>query len=277
MNRVPHFLDAVLGADGAKALIGLASRQPELSALITPRAILGWVGVALNYGYNGAIPGCPGTQLTLAKGETGSGSLRLTDGGELYALQNAPLSLVAAGVAVALGMQPQAVGGEPARLGSAIDLLIKAQLVKGGAEPAGPHAAPLAPVPQGPPTSTQTVKGPTTPKAKGPGKSPVLGKTPKVPTATAAPSAAPAAPGVPKPPTTKCELPGIHVKKDMMDSTCPKCGKKRFEKSEFRGCDCWSGEGVESRIDGSGVMLAFTSKWKRGTILALADIISKGL
>lgn len=134
----PHihsFLKAVLGADAAGALRKAAERSESLTTVLGARAVVGWLSLASRWGYEGEVPGLPGSFLRFAKSESTDlfdGEVRF--GKDLYKFEQVDLPHVAAGLSVALGADQapdeDLKDTDLVSLGKNIDLLLKTQLVK---------------------------------------------------------------------------------------------------------------------------------------------------
>lgn len=133
MTHLNSFLKAVLGADAASALKKAADRSDSLATVLGARTVVGWVGLASRWGYEGEVPGLPGSYLRFAKAEKGfEGEIRL--GKNDYTFKGVDLPHVAAGLSVALGADQtpdeDLRDAELAALGQNIDLLLKTQVIK---------------------------------------------------------------------------------------------------------------------------------------------------
>lgn len=245
------FMSSVLGPDGATALKKAASRSSELSGAILPRAIMAWVTIASQLGYEGEIPGVDGTHIEFQKSEVGfSGSI--ASEGMSYKFHNASHFHVAATVAVALDAQdslldPALRDIEIEQLGKSIDVLAKAKAVKAEIEKAGvgePGQAakpeeqmgavpPKAPEPQG---TKQTKKGP---------------KLPKVP-----------------------QAPQVKLAMSVVGKSCPMCGKGQFRGEDFVACYCLKDLAKSVRVDAFDdcYILTLGPKWSKDDIKFLEEI-----
>lgn len=184
MDKKDHFLTAVLGEDGRKALKKACVRNPELEAAILPRALWGWLASGVRSSYEGPIPGVEGTYISFKKSEENlySGTVKFTEGPHSFA--NESLVYVGACMAVALGADGDRISkrlsdSKAEKLAKTIDTLVKAKVLvtelkkkSAGAEAPGPAAKPHEPMgPNGatPADPTQNSKGP------------VVGLRPKLP------------------------------------------------------------------------------------------------
>jgi len=132
-DRSYRFLRAVLGQDGAKALVKAAVRVPTLEPALLPRAVLAWLGVYARTDYEGSVPGQENSYLQFQKSESGYHGTVAIDN-RLYSFSSASLLHMGAAMAVALGadhMVPDHTLKEMdlRRLGQNIDTLAKAFVV----------------------------------------------------------------------------------------------------------------------------------------------------
>lgn len=226
------FFTEILGELGSKAL---DNTNEVLKPVIVPRAILSWVTVVGNLGYDGELPGIPDSYISLHKSESGtgySGALKIDDGLLIFG-EDASLSHIAASVGVALDIQLPDLNEKLKQkdltgLGKSIDLLIKSEFVKknnkkkkklekgdsaksGGA---GPAAAPTAP------------KAPTAPSA-----------------ANLKPQMSPKGKVIVKPPVAigqgqQGEAQKLKMTKSEASRSCSSCGNSFFTNNQFTGCSC---------------------------------------
>jgi len=145
VTHLNSFLKAVLGADAAGALKKAADRSDSLATVLGARTVVGWVGLASRWGYEGEVPGLPGSYLRFAKSEQGfEGQIRL--GKNDYSFKGVDLPHVAAGLSVALGADQtpdeDLRDAELAALGQNIDLLLKTQVIKSEGEGDWDHHKP---------------------------------------------------------------------------------------------------------------------------------------
>jgi GNAT superfamily N-acetyltransferase len=136
-GRKLQFLRAVLGVEGAQALIKATERGPALESAIIPRTIMAWLGVASRSDFDDEIPGVPTAHLKFVKSENGySGSIDIE--ADTYKFDSASVNHLGACVAVALGadceLDSEIRDLDIKRLGKSIDLLTKAQVVKDAQE-----------------------------------------------------------------------------------------------------------------------------------------------
>jgi hypothetical protein len=169
MAHVHGFMRAVLGDTAATALRKATDRSEALDSVVGSRVIIGWLGFAAQFGYDGEIPGLPGSMLSFRKADDGSlfnGAISI--GGDLFDFQHASQTQLAATLSVALGanrqVSPTLRDSDLVPLGKNIDLLIKGQVLrrlqKQTQEPGGVAAAPRAPdAPQEPGAPLPQKKG----------------------------------------------------------------------------------------------------------------------
>lgn len=175
MDKKDHFLTAVLGEDGWKALKKACVRNPELEAAILPRALWGWLASGVRSSYDGPIPGVENTYISFRKSESDLYSGTVKFGEAPHTFRNESLVYVGACMAVVLGADGERVSkrltdSKAEKLAKSIDLLVKARVAvaelrkkSAGAEAPGPAAKPHSPMePNGPNPSdlTQNSKGP---------------------------------------------------------------------------------------------------------------------
>lgn len=130
-DRASSFLIGVLGEDGANAFKKALSNGGSLQSAVVPRAIISWLDQAMVHeSYSGTIPGL--TQpLEFRKSEKGyTGTIGI--GEARYTFKNATSYHVAAGIAVALGLEKTRIDSQTRdvtlqRLGKSIDVLVKAR------------------------------------------------------------------------------------------------------------------------------------------------------
>jgi hypothetical protein len=245
-TRKVEFLKAVVGDQGAAALIKAAARSVSIENVLVPRAIMAWLGVIGRFDYEGEIPGVDDTYLDFAKNEDGlyDGSIAVGDG--VFPFENANGFQLAASIAVALGSdQPldEVRDSELARLGKSIDIMAKAKMVTdleielAKARPGPPNPQ----KPQGPPTAA-------TPQMKQPKMQVKPPKTPKG--APKNPIAPKAKVSLPKPPNPAKMTPGAQQNRAFKSekqfalndanllAACPECGLKLIKNEKFVGCMC---------------------------------------
>ncbi len=284
------FLQAVVGPDGAQALVK-AARTPDLEWAIFPRVVMSWIEAVGQTDYLDNLPGIDDTRLTLRKNEFDySGSINIGD--DVYTFRNASVYHVAGSVAVALGSEhsPRPPLSHPAlpKLGKSIDLLVKARILRkaqnqhhGGARGAslpGQAAAPQAPLAPIPPT-------PTAPKPTGmevgtkvggiaqtASKSPEAGAKPKLPGVK--PS------GIKLPGQKPAAKPAVKMKVTKAESTnpCPTCATAQFKNDQYVACLCFRdlAKSTKTTITFDGAyLIEFGPAWDHEAINALAQNIGK--
>ena len=134
-NPIKDFMASCLGKEGAKALNKAAEREPVLSDVLAPRAILSWIDFATKNNYEGEIPGQDNSYVTLAKSETGfSGSITLNN--DVYSFSDSSIYQLAGTIALSLGLEPDTLDSDIrdtvlVKLGKSVDLLCKAQVLLG--------------------------------------------------------------------------------------------------------------------------------------------------
>lgn len=127
------FLQEVLGADGAAALLRAVQKSEALAHVLVPRTLLSWSALAGSYGYTGPVPGIPESFLEFSKSEAGySGAL--TVGTDTIPFSSASIYRMVSHVAVALGLDDVAPAAELRgldlqKLGKSIDLLVRSRVV----------------------------------------------------------------------------------------------------------------------------------------------------
>jgi hypothetical protein len=128
-----RFLKAILGEDGAAALVKAADRAPELEAVILPRALMAWLEIRTLEDYEGPIPGQLNSYVQFQKSEDRfTGSIAIGD--NVYGFESATLLHLGACIAVVLGADRDMVHADLRdrdlqRLGKNIDLLVRARTV----------------------------------------------------------------------------------------------------------------------------------------------------
>ncbi len=132
-TRTLQFIQAVIGADGARALVKAVGQSPDLEWALLPRVIMAWLGVVSHGEYEAHLPGVEETSLTFAKSEHGfSGHIDI--GQDVYAFRDASLEHVAGSVAVALGVDPRLApelrSPHFAKLGKSIDVLVRSRTLR---------------------------------------------------------------------------------------------------------------------------------------------------
>lgn len=247
MDQVNSFVTAVLGDIAASALRKAAERSPALDTIVGSRVILGWVGFAGRFGFDGEIPGLPGTSLSFKKAEhNGLFQGSLTVGQDLFDFRNASETQLAATLSVALGANRQPAptlrDQDLAPLGKNIDLLIKSQVcqkLQKQTQDSGTAAAPRPP------------DGPAQPGAPLPQK-----KGNQAP-----------------PPGLKT----LSVTKSQAESRCSVCGGQSFNRrGDFTACYCLRSlaKSADATLTSQGYELTLDTKvWTPSNIKVLSDIM----
>lgn len=129
VDRASSFLIGVLGEDGARAFKKALANGDSLQTAVVPRAIMSWLD-QVQGGYSGTIPGLE-KHLEFRKSEKGyDGAIGIGSG--RYSFKNASSYHIAAGIAVALGLEKTRIDTRTRdvtlqRLGKSIDVLVKAR------------------------------------------------------------------------------------------------------------------------------------------------------
>ena len=283
------FLAAVLGDEATSALKKAAERSEALSTVIGSRTVMGWMGFASRYGYEGEIPGLPGSYLRLGKSEAGlEGEIRM--GKNVHVFSEADVALAAAGVCAAIGTEVPASedvrDGELARLGQNIDLLIATRAIN-KAEEEGEHdecynCGVKLPA-DGICTNCKEVeeeskrvqerekRGLDKAGFTAPGGAAQQNK----PSGAAGGGFAPPTPATPKR-TRKPGKFGAKLTQSQATSKCSVCEEPQFRGDRFVGCYCLrdlaksaSAEAVEG-----GYRLTFDEPWSKSDIALLMDIVN---
>lgn len=273
--HVQSFLQAVLGDEAAQALRKAAGRSESLSTVLGARTIVGWLGLASRYGYDGEVPGLQGSYFRFEKSEDDlfQGEVRM--GKDTYEFQGVDLPHVAAGLSVALGANEppdeDLRDADLAALGQNIDLLLKTQVLKSATsstcecaegsqcetsgcpcgchkenealEKAGGTTAPGEAATQNPPT------GPV-----GGGFTPPKGKQPR---------------RGPKGFGTKLTM-------SQAASKCSVCGETQVKGDRFLGCYCLRdlAKHATMEVDGDDYHITFDPAfWSREDAILLMDIV----
>jgi hypothetical protein len=282
MKKLELFVVEVLGKHGYEAVQNAAAQMPEIVDLVPAQAILSWVNIASQIGYEGVLPST-GYNIAFAKNETGYGIT--LDGNSAHVDNVRQLATV---VADALGFIPSTTPtlakGQMDDLVKTIDLLTKYNLVKamGGGKPkfdVGGRSLPHPPMAFGEAAPRETVQPkpalsiPKT-QVKGQGTAGVGGTSPKKMTTVTPPmkqAAPPKAARVPKAPAAtkspaeakKSEPKIAAIPLEKTAGGCPRCGTKVFSDEHFVGCECY-GELAKStyskRINGGHVVF-FNYQW----------------
>jgi hypothetical protein len=268
----PHihsFLKAVLGDEAAGALKKAADRSDSLTTVLGARAVVGWLSLASRWGYEGEVPGLPGSFLTFAKSEETdlfSGEVRF--GKDIYKFEQVDLPHVAAGLSVALGADQEPDEAlkdtDLVALGQNIDLLLKTQFIKAeestsdssyetsstsseedSLDKAGGTTSPGAPAAQKPPAGP-TGGGFTAPTGKAPSRGKKKGF-------------------------------GTKLTMSQASSKCSVCGEAQFSGDRFTGCYCIRDLAKHAQVVGAntqGYVLDFDPEfWNKSDVALLMDIV----
>jgi hypothetical protein len=250
MNPCSAFLSAVLGPEGADALLKAVVRSPELGNALVPRTVFAWLSTLLG-DFEGSVPGS-GTAIALQKTESGYHG-HIGSGDSLFRFENSSIFQVVASVSVALGVthdqvSPRIRDFDLDKLGKSIDLIAKSQFVtrelqkKEEEQKAAKQDYFIEKLLQGlerrKPGSLKKIKEKIEKKGKedkGPAHAPTPAEPPEPPTSVQ-PEPGPPAPKPQKPKMPK--VPTIKLTRSEIDSECPLCGKGQFGGSKFVGCAC---------------------------------------
>lgn len=290
MKKLELFVAEVLGKHGYEAVQNAAAQMPEIVDLVPAQAILSWVNIASQIGYEGVLP-ATGYNIAFAKNETGFG---ITLDGNSAQVDN--VRQLATVVADVLGFIPSTTPtlakGQMDDLVKTIDLLTKYNLVKAqqkatsGLGSTAGFGKPTNPMPH---TTVETQKAPAMPipkmgsaaageakagavkqgATKPAGMKPVdqtstnvgrskLSETVKLPSVKA-----PKATGGAEAKMARSEPKIAAIPLEKTAGGCPRCGTKTFSSERFVGCKCY-GELAKStyskRIDGGHVVF-FNYQW----------------
>jgi hypothetical protein len=240
-----QFLIEVLGPKEALALAKAAERHENLNSTLVPRSILAWLGAIP--GFEGEIPGLPGSMLSFAKSEGGfTGECRLSDG--LHKFQDMSIFHVAGAVATAMELEDLTFGNmrnvELTRLGQTIDLMAKVRFLA-KAIPASDHGhEESSPADEGGEKSRQEIyEDPEMKKEEG-----GTGQTaaPVAPAPPAAPTPTSPKGGTTKQPSAKtgaappsAGMKSVKMTRSEAAHKCSMCGLAQFEGDKFTGCSCF--------------------------------------
>ncbi len=244
MSTRSKFLTAVLGSDGAQALLKAAERSEDLGNALVPRTILAWLNATRQH--EGEIPGADNTYVTFVKSETGfTGSVAI--GEEMMKFEDASVFQLVASVTCALDLDKDLAKSrirdvDLERLGKSIDLLAKASRIRdllyAKAKPETEEDADLdkaAGEPEGhaPNAKHTPPKPPTPPIGKQP---PMANQKPKTPKAKVA-----------KPAQAVASY-TLKISKRESTHACPVCGIPQFKGHEFKGCLCMRALAKSARV-----------------------------
>lgn len=129
------FLNNILGEAGFKSTSNAIEKYPLLKSVILPRAILSWVSVMGDIGFEGEVPGVDGVYLSLNKSENDLYEGALVINNELYAFEDADALHVAASLGVAIGVPPEPLNDQLrsrdlTKLGKSVDLIVKSEALR---------------------------------------------------------------------------------------------------------------------------------------------------
>jgi hypothetical protein len=250
-----HFLVAVLGTDGAKALRKASEREPALLSYMLPRAALAWLRDRQEH--EGQIPGQENSYLAFQKSEQGiDGTISMPEG-------NVQLSSkddlgIAAAISVSLGFPQADFKGRDVtltRLGKSIDALVRARelsrKIASSKEEESEVKKTDLPGTTAKPNPQLAPVGPELPKKQ-------QGQPPK--------------PKLPKISRT------IKVEKSEASQPCPACGGQRFKNDKFVGCLCWVdvSKSISTTAYSDGYALEADSDVDKQTVIALMRDFSHG-
>lgn len=260
---LPHvhlFLRAVLGDQGAEALKKAADRYEPLASVLGARTIVGWLGLASQWGYEGDVPGLAGSYLRFEKsdGDLFCGEIQM--GKNQHEFKYVDLPYLAAGLSVALGVDQVPDEGlrnsDLAALGQNIDLLLKAQVIKEASrresssseelEKASGTTAPGEAAPQKPPAGP-VGGGFTSPKAKQPSRNK--------------------------------KAFGTKLTMSQASAKCSVCGEAQMKGDRFLGCFCMRdlAKSAEAVAEPGGYRITFDPEvWGREDVALLMDIVTEG-
>lgn len=295
ISHVHSFIKAVLGDEAAAALKKAADRSEALSTVLGARTIVGWLGLAASYGYDGEVPGLPGSYLRFEKSEDDLfvGEVRL--GKNTYEFQGVDLPHVAAGLSVALGADQvpddDLRDADLAALGQNIDLLLKTQVLKSATSTEDDEIAGVAYAPKrekkcstcgealsedGDCDDCQS-KGLADP---GGGLEKAGGTTAPGEAATQKPPAGPVGGGFTAPrskqPSRNKKAFGTKLTASQASSKCSVCGEAQFRGDLFLGCFCLRdlAKHATAEMDGSGFHVTFNPEyWSKEDVALLMDIV----
>lgn len=290
-DRKLQLLVGILGQDGAAALRKAVERSVELEAVLVPRAILAWLGVAGRSDYNGTVPGMADSQMQFAKSENAfTGSVKVD--GRSIGFAKADIFQLASAIAVAIGadQSPADVKDiELFRLGKSIDMLAKARILAGQLaktdkvaekpgrpdigwqpSPAGKATAPKKQVGPAPaPSKTGALPPQLTQQQQKPAEEPMLhpqfanGKHPNT--------------LVKLPKTAKNEKVKLKVTKSESHRPCSICGKAQFANERFVGCLCFRDLAKYTTVIKSekDYTITFKSEWDLESVEAFLETLRK--
>lgn len=264
MTHLNSFLKAVLGGDAAGALKKAADRSDSLATVLGARTVVGWVGLASRWGYEGEVPGLPGSYLRFAKAENGfEGEIRL--GKNDYTFKGVDLPHVAAGLSVALGADQtpdvDLRDAELAALGQNIDLLLKTQVIKSEESSSSESG------------SEETSSAEDLDKFDAPGAA-ATQKKPSGPV-----DGGFTAPKATAPKRAKKKKFGTKLSMSQSTSKCSVCDAPQFAGDVFVGCHCLKDlakHASAEATDGGYFIEMDPAFWSREDATLLLDIVGEG-
>jgi hypothetical protein len=251
---IKDFLVGALGTEGAKALKKAAQREPILSEVLIPRAILGWLSFSAENQYEGSIPGQPNSYVSFSKSDSGySGSITIKDG--VYSFQESSVYQLAATIALSLGLEPESLDSDIrdavlVKLGKSIDTLCKAQVLIGEMKK----------------KSSQLIKVDLPGTTAKPQKqlAPIEAEPPKKQPANAA--------------AIKPKIPPLAVAKAEAAKPCKMCGKSQFKENKYSGCLCLKdlAKSIHTTTYSDGYVLTFSPDVDQDSVRVLIKMFRSG-
>lgn len=271
-SQALQFLKAILGDDGASALIKAGERSTTLQSAVLPRSIMAWLSFAARWGYEGEVPGCHDSYLEFHKSDADSFDGAITIGPETYGFDRAPLVHVAAAMAVALGADSQTIDPrlkevDVARLGKNLDLLIGTRFLN-FAKRAQRDLAERSSEESSSEESSSLDKFQVDPA----GRHGVAGAAPRAPVE-------PVEPTPPQPKQlkgqVKAKIPAIKITKSQADHECVVCGAAQFTGTELTFCHCLRDlkKFAKATSGNNGYTIQFSSEWSQDDLSVFLDMI----
>lgn len=243
-TKTVSFLKAVLGNDGATAMLRAAKRDPRLEHYLIPRTILGWV-MSKN-AFEGTLPGSEVYVNFRKSEESYSGAVSQLEG--LLAFGSIDEYTLVANIAAGMGLETGTFEGTDKmlkNLGRSVDALLRAreatrQLEKATIDLPGMTAKPRKP--EGPEQAEA-------PKKQGPYTKPKLPK-----------------------------LPILKVELNNLNKACKTCGTKMFKAEKFAGCICWRdlAKHAHTTIYADGAVVEFGKGADKLSVQALYKELNNG-
>lgn len=204
-SKTVAFLKAVLGNDGATAMLRATKRDPRLAHYLVPRTILGWAMTKSEF--EGTLPGSE-VYVNFRKSENSySGSVSHNDG--LMSFGSTDEYGLVANIATGMGLNTGVFEGTDKMLlslGKSVDALLKAREATRAFEKAAIDLPGQTAKPRKPNAPEEPIK----PQKQGPYTKPKLPK-----------------------------LPVVKVELSNLNKSCKTCGTKMFKAERFAGCICW--------------------------------------